>query len=361
MAEKMKQQPVLTLLLIVGAVYFLLQYVIPLIAPIFAGMLFVTMCGPFLKKMQERFRIHRQVGTVVLLLLALGIMGILLWILFSWIAGSLPKLTGLLDLWEGRLSVRVERICEGVGRAIGMDSTYLEERLLAQLEQGVDYLQEETFPGMVSLSYAYLKKTLAAGAFLVTFLIAAVLLAKDYDRIMNGLLEREDCHVLLEVICGLIRYLATFVKAQLLIMGAIGTLSAVVLGFTGIPNGVLWGILAGFLDVLPFVGTGVVLVPLALGQFLGGSVGTGVICLVLYGGCAFLRELLEPRLIGRQIGIPALAVLVSVYGGVRLFGFWGILKGPLGMIIILQVYRSLRKRGEETKQGGGEMGGAESV
>lgn len=42
----------------------------------------------------------------------------------------------------------------------------------------------------------------------MTFLIASVLLAKDYDGIMNRLLDQEACHVLLEVICGIVRYLS---------------------------------------------------------------------------------------------------------------------------------------------------------
>jgi putative membrane protein (TIGR04086 family) len=64
---------------------------------------------------------------------------------------------------------------------------------------------------------------------------------------MNRLLEREECHVFLEIICGIIRYIATYVKAQVIIMSIIGVFTASALGVSGIRNGILWGLLAGVL------------------------------------------------------------------------------------------------------------------
>lgn len=117
---------------------------------------------------------------------------------------------------------------------------------------------------------------------------------------MNRLLDQEACHVLLEVICGIVRYIATFVKAQGIIMTAIAMTAAATLGIAGIKHGILWGILAGILDALPFIGTGVVLVPLGMFQILDGNWGRALVCGVLYVVCIFLREIMEPRLIGRK-------------------------------------------------------------
>ena len=59
-----------------------------------------------------------------------------------------------------------------------------------------------------------------------------------------------------------------------------------------------------------------------------------IVCGVLYLVCIFLREIMEPRLIGRKIGVSPIAVLVSLYARIRLFGVWGIIKGPLGFVLI---------------------------
>ncbi len=350
MAEKIIQHKGFTLFLIIGAVYFFLEYLTPLLAPLLVAMLFVTMFGPTLKKMQTKLHVHRQVGAVILLLIACTVVSLLLWILFSWAVGSLPTILGKLDTIEQQIGEMIHNLCRSVGRTIGIDSEYLEEILLGHLEKGIDYIQQDAFPGMLSQSLTYLKAIAAAAGFLVTFLIATVLLAKDYDRIMNSLLDREEYHVVLEVICGIIRYIATFVRAQLLIMGAIAVLSAVVLSIVGIENGALWGILAGVLDSLPFVGTGIVLFPLAMVQLFYGHMGQAVVCLILFACCAFLREMLEPRLIGNRIGVSPIAVLASVYAGIRLFGIWGIIKGPLGFMIIFQIWKSIRRRNGEDRK-----------
>ena len=196
---------------------------------------------------------------------------------------------------------------------------------------------------MLSQSMQYVQWFAELGGFLVTFLIASVLLAKDYDGIMNRLLDQEACHVLLEVICGIVRYIATFVKAQGIIMTTIAMTAAATLGIAGIKHGILWGILAGILDALPFIGTGVVLVPLGMFQILDGNWGRALVCGVLYVVCIFLREVMEPRLIGRKIGVSPIAVLVSLYAGIRLFGVWGIIKGPLGFVLIYETYYSLAR------------------
>lgn len=354
MVEKIRDNRLLVLLLITGAVYFFLKIIAPLTAPVLIAMLFVTIFGSFLQKLQSRLKIHRQIGAVLLLLVACALLGLLIWVLFSWIVGSLPGWIEGLDSLESELSVIVHQICGVVGETIKVDSVYLEQTILARIQEGIDYFQLQFLPGMLSQSLEYVKVIAAIGGFLVTFLIATVLLAKDYDNIMNSLLDREECHVFLEIICGIIRYIATFVKAQAIIMSIIGILAAAVLGISGIRNGILWGLLAGILDALPFVGTGIVLVPLALQQLFYGQYVRAAVCLLLYVACIFTRELLEPKLIGKRVGVSPIAILLSIYAGIQLFGIWGIIGGPLGFIIIYQAYLSLERRRENhlTKESG---------
>ncbi len=334
----------LTLLAVIGAVYFFLRYISPLIAPVLVAVLFVTMFGPFLLKLQKKLHIHRQIGVVLLLLVACAALAAIVWLLFSWIVGSLPKWIASLEGLEQDLGILVYNISHLAGHALGIDGEYLSETLLSYVEQGFGFFQSKAVPGMLAQSLEYMKGIAAFGGFLATFVIATVLLAKDYDEIMNKLLDREEFHVLLEVICGVIRYIATFVKAQLVIMSVIGTLSALALSVAGIEMGALWGLLAGLLDALPFIGTGIVLVPLAAVRLFGGNIWQAVLCLALYACCVLVRELMEPRLIGSRIGVPPIAVLASVYAGIGLFGVWGIVKGPLGFIIVQQICTSLKKR-----------------
>ncbi len=344
MVGKILENKLGLLLLLTGVVFFFLKVITPLTAPVLLALIFVTIFGPLLQKWQSRLHLHRQIGVIILLLLAGTVLVLLVWILFSWIVGSLPNWVTSLDTLEQEASDIIHEVCRLVERTMGIDGEYLEQMILIRLQEGINYFQLEFLPGMLSQSLEYAKMFASVGGFLVTFLIAAILLAKDYDEFMNQLLDREECHVFLEIICGIIRYLATFVKAQMIIMSAIGILAAAGLGICGIRHGVLWGLLAGILDALPFIGTGIVLIPLGIQQLFYGYYGRAAVCLLLYIACIFLRELLEPRLIGRKVGVPAIAILLSIYAGIKLFGFWGIIGGPLGFIMIQQAYISLERR-----------------
>jgi predicted PurR-regulated permease PerM len=347
MAEKYKDNRLLVLLLLTGAVYFFLKFLVPILAPVLCAMLFVTIFGPLLLKLQQRLRIHRQFGAVLLLLLGILLLALLVWVLFSWIVGSAPDWSGGLDAVEEMAAEIVGNGCALVGKVIGVDSSFLEMTVMSWLEEGLDYLRQDYLPGLLSQPMTYVMKLVAAGGFLITFLIATVLLAGDYDDIMNRLLDREECHLLLEVICGIIRYIATFVKAQLIIMSVIGAVAALALDLCGVENGALWGLLAGILDALPFIGTGIVLVPLLIKQLFCARYGRAAVCGLVYLACICIRELLEPRLIGRRLGVSPVAILISLYAGIRLFGALGILGGPLGFVILRQAYASLEKRREK--------------
>ena len=122
----------------------------------------------------------------------------------------------------------------------------------------------------------------------------------------------------------------------------ISVLCSVTLGVAGVPGGILFGILAGTLDVLPFIGTGIVLVPLSVWQLLNGRYMRMTVCLVLYGGCILIREMLEPKLIGRRIGVAPVFMLLAIYAGVKLFGVGGIIKGPLALIVIMEILKIMK-------------------
>ena len=93
----------------------------------------------------------------------------------------------------------------------------------------------------------------------------------------------------------------------------------------------------GFLDMLPFIGTGITLLPLALFELVMGRTILAVVFVLLYVVCYFVREFMEPRLIGQRIGIHPLIILMSVFLGVKLYGLLGIVTGPLSYLLVREL------------------------
>ena len=191
---------------------------------------------------------------------------------------------------------------------------------------------------MMVNSISYLKKTLPVLAFIGIYLIATILFTKDFDKIMIQVHKVGALDAFISAMGGLLHTIGTYVKAQLIIILIIAIICCVGLRISGIPFPYLLGIPAGLLDALPFIGTGVILIPTAIIQLLNGNVGRAIVCIILYIICIVARELLEPKLIGKQLGIYPVILLLSIYAGIQLFGISGIIKGPLGIVIFKQLF-----------------------
>ena len=79
----------------------------------------------------------------------------------------------------------------------------------------------------------------------------------------------------------------------------------------------LFALLITIIDALPVFGTGTVLIPWSMAQFLRGDTRCGVGLLLLYAVAALTRQALEPRLVGKQVGLNPVLTLLALYTGFR--------------------------------------------
>lgn len=128
-------------------------------------------------------------------------------------------------------------------------------------------------------------------------------------------------------------------KAYLL-LGAV-TFAEMTVGFLllRIPMPLLFALLTAIVDALPILGVGTVLLPLAVFRFLTGDIAGGVATLVLYAIATATRNLLQPRFISRETGLPPLITLLTMYAGWRLAGFIGLLSAPILAMVILRLQK----------------------
>lgn len=109
-----------------------------------------------------------------------------------------------------------------------------------------------------------------------------------------------------------------------------GVLTGVGFTFFGVPNSILWGVVAGFAALIPGIGTSLVLAPGIAYLFIIGATtsATGLLIwsVVVVG---LIDNFLGPRLIGKGMQLHPLIVLLSVFGGLAFFGPVGIFLGPL--------------------------------
>lgn len=98
--------------------------------------------------------------------------------------------------------------------------------------------------------------------------------------------------------------------------------------------------LVALVDALPVFGTGTVLFPWAALSILSGKWSFAVELIALYAFVSFVRSLLEPRLVGRQVGLHPLAALLAMYVGFSALGVPGMIVTPLAAVFLKQLYDS---------------------
>jgi predicted PurR-regulated permease PerM len=123
-----------------------------------------------------------------------------------------------------------------------------------------------------------------------------------------------------------------------------GVLGGMVFAFLDLGPPVLWGGVMGVLAFLPIFGIGLVLIPAAIILMLKGGIGTGVFLFIFYIILSFSMEyVLKPKMVGEQVKMHTLLVFLAIMGGLSVFGFLGIIYGPLivtAFLTLAEIYQT---------------------
>lgn len=107
-----------------------------------------------------------------------------------------------------------------------------------------------------------------------------------------------------------------------------------------IPYAGIVALIIAVFDILPVVGTGTILVPWFFIDLALGRTGQAIGILIIYIVITVVRNVLEPKIIGKRIGLFPLVTLISMYVGLKLFGIYGMLILPLTIVVLIQLQKT---------------------
>lgn len=134
------------------------------------------------------------------------------------------------------------------------------------------------------------------------------------------------------------------VKGTALVALLQGTIGGIVFAILGLPSPLIWGTVMAFATLLPVIGTGLVWLPTAIYLLATGQTFQGAA--LIFCGIFIISgsdNVARPMIVGRDTGLPDWVVLISTLGGVGLFGFHGVVLGPVvaGVTVaLLELYRN---------------------
>lgn len=223
---------------------------------------------------------------------------------------------------------RVDALAEPLERQLQSFIPDARLNLSEYLREGLSFLVGnfgKVFSGVVGLVFKTFIMLLALfylfrdGARLRTFVVQLSPLTNEYDEQILKRLEEA---------------ISSVVKGKLLIIFIQAVLSTIVFAFFSIPHPLLAGAVTSLAALIPFVGLSLVFVPAVLYLFFTGGIGAAaglLVAGVLVGG---VDNILGPLLYERGLRLHPLLILLSVLGGLSLFGPVGFLAGPVTLSLL---------------------------
>lgn len=87
-------------------------------------------------------------------------------------------------------------------------------------------------------------------------------------------------------------------------------------------------------DILPVLGTGTIIFPWAIYSLIVGNYGLAIGLIIIYAVIAVIRQIVEPKLVAGQLGLPPFMTIIGIFLGLKLFGFIGMLIMPILIIMV---------------------------
>lgn len=334
-----KQKRIWKVSLILTAVYLGMKYLVPIFIPFLIAVVISLVILPAVNWSHRVLHMNRSISAACLMLAVGTIFAGVAWFAVRQLFFQMEDLICYFECYGEDIKNNFSDVCCEIEAVIGIDAIKIEKNVTDNISLFFESVKVEKMPQLMGSSFLAVKNIVKVTAVIVVIFISVILLIRDSERILIQCRNHEGCGVLYGIVERIITAAGTYLKTQLIIMGLVSTLCILTFWYLNNPYALLAGILIGLFDAFPFIGTGTILVPWAVINLFSGNYKEAVFLLGLFLTCSLLREFLEPRLIGKKLGIYPIAVLISIYAGIKVYGISGIVFGPMSVLIVVELIK----------------------
>lgn len=342
-----------TLVMILLAIYILFMYMFPLLArlliyipkifmPFILAVILALMIEPVVNMFEVRCHLKRTWAVFFSLITVIGGFVAVLLMAASVIIRELSSLYKLALSHSDEITNQVMTSLSNFRVSYLNLPPQVQTAVQDNLQNGLGILQQ-----LMSNSINGLMQTFTKLPGILVYIgiatVAAFLIIKDRALIRTfvfDILPSSNRSKTINVISELVKALTGFIKAYSILITITGVITLVSLRILGVEYAFMIGILVGIMDILPILGPGTIMVPWIIWEFITGHAGMGISLTVVYVLISVVRQFLEPQIVGDSIGLHPLATLLSLYVGLQLGGVFGMILGPVLVVIFIASYRA---------------------
>lgn len=340
---------ILSISLVILGIYLGIQYLLPLLLPFLLGAALALAAEPIVRFFCGKLRLPRSVAAGLGVSMAFSFVALVIMLLLALAVRELRTLAGILPDLEDAVLAGMDSLSAfllNLAQKAPDGLRALLSRNVADLFSGGAALLDRVMSWMVNLATGILSRVPGSTLLLGTAIISSFMISAKLPRLKALLRSRfphEKFQPLLTVLTRLKSAIGGWLKAQLKLCSVTFAICAAGLLLLRVSHAPLWALLISLVDAFPILGVGTALIPWSLVAFLQGDRFLAFGLLGLYALIAVTRSVLEPRLVGKQLGLDPLVTLIALYAGYRLWGFGGMILAPMLAVSITQMIKAEEK------------------
>lgn len=326
--------------------WFTVRIFLPLGFPFLLGGALALAAEPMVGFLSSRLKLPRAAAAGLGVTAAFCLLVLLVLLLCALVLREIAALVRVLPSLQETLSVGLSSLSAWALELTERMPTGIRdllERNIRDFFSGSSELLRQTFRYVLGLTGSVLTQVPGSALVLATAVISSYMISVRLPRIRAWLrvkVPRERIQKLLDGLKRLKTVLFGWLRAQLKLMGLTWVILTLGLVLLRIPYAPLWASAVALVDAFPILGTGTVLLPWALVSFLQADTVRAVGLLGVYAVISLTRSIMEPKLVGRHLGLDPLATLAALYAGFRLWGFGGMVLSPILAVAAVQMFKA---------------------
>lgn len=324
-------------IIVVGVLYFVLKKLFPIFLPFVVGLLIALLLNPAIRLVMGKTKLSRKICAPAAVVLFYLLVGMLIYFfgarIFSFIQSAAAKLPAY---YSTQIEPQLELLMDKIASSFPEN----QERVMAvggSMENTMQEVIQKASGSVISLGASYV---VAFPGLLLQFIFAVIssfFFTADLENIKAFVLRQipdKRRKIVVDVVKNAGVMVGKILKVYLILMCV--TFVELYTGFLilRIDMALLYAVLIAVVDILPVLGTGTVLIPWGLISCILGNVKMGIGILILYLVIMIVRQTLEPKFIGRQVGLHPIVTLICIFVGAEVMGIWGIFLFPVTATVL---------------------------
>lgn len=342
---------VIAVLVLIGLAFY---WLIPLVYPFLIAWLIAYAMNPFTRFLQKRVKLPRWLAVTLGLLVYFGGAFIILSAVVTRSVKELIHLTQSFDLhiekWKSFFINWAQS--DGIQNIIGEINKFIQNNPDYQhtINQNINRTTETISSMVTRIVTGFLNGIVNLltslpnlGVILIVVMLATFFISKNWERhmrTMTGWVPLPFRKTAKDVWGDLQKALFGYLRAQFIMISITAVIVLIGLLILGVDSAFTFALLIGFVDLLPYLGVGTIMVPWLVYAYLSGDIRLGIGLSILYGIILIARQLIEPKVLASSVGLDPLPTLIGMFVGLKLFGVLGLIIGPVSFVVISAVNRA---------------------